>query len=163
MNPKMRSRSDPHPNFDSLPLISLNYKTLLLSSDLLDHDTARDLVASVLTRHKGEYVFRIGSQPPLAKLISGESIDGPGWTGTPRTKHELEKLRNHLTNTVEELGGKVSTLFESQVDHPRASLLLRLPPLSVAHTPEVRCAVVGNVDRYMKCVYPPFICSSSEH
>jgi hypothetical protein len=26
------------------------------------------------------------------------------------------------------------------------SLLLRLPPPTVSHTPEVRCAVVGNVD-----------------
>ncbi|EIM83013.1 P-loop containing nucleoside triphosphate hydrolase protein [Stereum hirsutum FP-91666 SS1] len=33
---------------------------------------------------------------------------------------------------------------ESQ--HPRASVLLRLPPPNVSLTPEVRCAVVGNVD-----------------
>ncbi|KAF8658288.1 hypothetical protein AX16_002061 [Volvariella volvacea WC 439] len=31
-------------------------------------------------------------------------------------------------------------------DHPRIALLLRLPPTSVESTPEVRCAVVGNVD-----------------
>lgn len=30
--------------------------------------------------------------------------------------------------------------------HPRASVLLRLPPANVSLTPEVRCAVVGNVD-----------------
>ena len=41
---------------------------------------------------------------------------------------------------------KTSTLFESRTDHPRAALLLRLPPPDVASTPEVRCAVVGNVD-----------------
>ena len=44
------------------------------------------------------------------------------------------------------MGGKVSTLFESRTDHPRIHLLLRLPPLSVSDVPEVRCAVVGNVD-----------------
>jgi GTPase len=32
------------------------------------------------------------------------------------------------------------------VPHPRASVLLRLPPPDVSLTPEVRCAVVGNVD-----------------
>jgi GTPase len=30
--------------------------------------------------------------------------------------------------------------------HPRMTLLLRLPPPNVSLTPEVRCAVVGNVD-----------------
>lgn len=105
------------------------------------------MVASLLTRHRGEYIFRIGSQPPLAKLISGEPIEGPGWSGTSQTQEEIDTLHKELTNTVEEVGGKVSTLFESRNDHPRISLLLRLPPLSVAHTAEVRCAVVGNVDR----------------
>jgi hypothetical protein len=105
------------------------------------------MVASLLTRHRGEYVFRLGAQPPLSKLISGESIEGPGWTGTSRTQEEIDNLCQELTKTVEEVGGKISTLFESRNNHPRISLLLRLPPLSVAHTPEVRCAVVGNVDR----------------
>jgi polynucleotide 5'-kinase involved in rRNA processing len=42
---------------------------------------------------------------------------------------------------------KTSVLFESRTGpYPRASLLLRLPPLNVSLTPEVRCAVVGNVD-----------------
>lgn len=41
---------------------------------------------------------------------------------------------------------QLSTLFESRDDHPRAALLLRLPPPDVALTAEVRCAVVGNVD-----------------
>jgi hypothetical protein len=41
----------------------------------------------------------------------------------------------------------VSVLFET-IDgpYPRAILLLRLPPPSIALVPEVRCAVVGNVD-----------------
>lgn len=41
---------------------------------------------------------------------------------------------------------KASVLFETRNNCPRAILLLRLPPLSVSLTPEVRCAVVGNVD-----------------
>jgi len=41
----------------------------------------------------------------------------------------------------------MSVLFET-IDgpYPRATLLLRLPPPSIALVPEVRCAVVGNVD-----------------
>jgi polynucleotide 5'-kinase involved in rRNA processing len=42
---------------------------------------------------------------------------------------------------------QVSLLFESRSGaHPRTTLLLRLPPPNVSLTPEVRCAVVGNVD-----------------
>lgn len=41
---------------------------------------------------------------------------------------------------------KASLLFESKESIPRITLLLRLPPPSVQLTPEVRCAVVGNVD-----------------
>jgi GTPase len=37
-------------------------------------------------------------------------------------------------------------LFTVLTGHPRASVLLRLPPANVSLTPEVRCAVVGNVD-----------------
>lgn len=38
------------------------------------------------------------------------------------------------------------TLFRAGEPHPRASILLRLPPPDVSLVPEVRCAVVGNVD-----------------
>ena len=40
----------------------------------------------------------------------------------------------------------MSVLFEAKLGHPRTTLLLRLPPPNVSLTPEVRCAVVGNVD-----------------
>lgn len=41
----------------------------------------------------------------------------------------------------------MSVLFETlNGPYPRATLLLRLPPLSIALVPEIRCAVVGNVD-----------------
>ncbi|KAI0949411.1 hypothetical protein AcW1_009035 [Taiwanofungus camphoratus] len=42
--------------------------------------------------------------------------------------------------------GKTTVLFNTRSIHPRATLLLRLPPTDVSLTPEVRCAVVGNVD-----------------
>ena len=41
---------------------------------------------------------------------------------------------------------QASVLLRVGGSHPRVTLLLRLPPPSVAMTTEVRCAVVGNVD-----------------
>lgn len=40
----------------------------------------------------------------------------------------------------------MSVLYPFTSSQLRTALLLRLPPPSVASTPEVRCAVVGNVD-----------------
>ncbi|KAG6866344.1 hypothetical protein C0991_005265 [Blastosporella zonata] len=121
--------------------------TLLLSRADADHDAARDLVAALLTQHRGEYVLRIGSQPSHAHLFAGDLTDASdGWTGTARTVEELDTLKEKLTHAVEEVGGKTSVLFETRTGHPRISLLLRLPPPNVSLTPEVRCAVVGNVD-----------------
>jgi hypothetical protein len=120
---------------------------LLLSSES-DGDVgkAHDLIASLLTRHRGEYVFRIGALPPLPQLISGEPTEDIGWGGVTRTQAEIDKIHGMTIKVVEQMGGKVSTLFESRIDHPRIHLLLRLPPLSISDVPEVRCAVVGNVD-----------------
>lgn len=108
---------------------------------------AHDMIAELITQHRGEYVFRIGEQPPRAQLFAGEvSGDSEGWSGVPRTVQELDLLRDGITRAVEEVGGKTSVLFETRTGRPRISLLLRLPPPSVSLTPEVRCAVVGNVD-----------------
>ena len=127
------------------PLIPL--QTLLLSSPTdEDEGKAHDLIASLLTRHRGEYVFRIGALPPLSHLVSGEPIEDTGWIGVTRTQAEVDKIHEMTVKVVEQMGGKVSMLFESRKDHPRIHLLLRLPPLSVSDVPEVRCAVVGNVD-----------------
>ncbi|THV05041.1 GTP-binding protein 1 [Dendrothele bispora CBS 962.96] len=121
--------------------------TLLASETSVDHDAARDMIAALITRHHGEYVLRIGTQPPHPKLFAGELIDDcEGWVGVGRTIEELDRLRQTVTNTVDEVGGKTSLLFESKGKHPRLTLLLRLPPPNVSLTPEVRCAVVGNVD-----------------
>lgn len=121
-------------------------QTLLLSSTEEDLGKAHDLIASLLTRHRGEYVFRIGALPSLSQLMSGEPIEDTGWIGMTRTQAEVDKIREMTIKVVGQMGGKVSTLFESRSNHPRIHLLLRLPPLSVSDVPEVRCAVVGNVD-----------------
>ncbi|KXN90600.1 GTP-binding protein 1 [Leucoagaricus sp. SymC.cos] len=120
----------------------------VLSRNPTEHTAARDMIAELLTQHHGEYVFRIGAQPPHAELFSGELTDEtPGWTGTGRTMEQMDEARETFRRLVDEVGGKVSLLFESRNStHPRITLLLRLPPPNVSLTPEVRCAVVGNVD-----------------
>ncbi|KDR75898.1 hypothetical protein GALMADRAFT_140480 [Galerina marginata CBS 339.88] len=120
---------------------------LLLSQNPGDHDLARDQVAALLTQSNGEYILRIGHQPSHTELFAGDlNDDSPGWTGTPRTNEEIDEIRVQITKTVEEVGGKTSVLFNVRTGHPRISLLIRLPPPNVSLTPEVRCAVVGNVD-----------------
>ncbi|KAG8213710.1 P-loop containing nucleoside triphosphate hydrolase protein, partial [Butyriboletus roseoflavus] len=95
----------------------------------------------------GEYIFRIGQRPPLDPLFSGEQLDSaPGWTGIKKTQEEVDGLAARLSRAQDDIGGKTSVLHRIGGLHPRAALLLRLPPPSVAMTPEVRCAVVGNVD-----------------
>ncbi|KAG1862563.1 P-loop containing nucleoside triphosphate hydrolase protein [Suillus subalutaceus] len=113
-----------------------------------DYDRARTSVAQLITGRKGEYIFRIGCRPSHASLFAGESVDdATGWSGVPRTDVEVTSLQSSVKRVVEELGGKISVLFETTDSHyPRATLLLRLPPPSIALVPEVRCAVVGNVD-----------------
>ncbi|KAI0675339.1 GTP-binding protein 1 [Trametes maxima] len=122
-------------------------QTLLLSRLPESLEQARNLIASLLTRNRGEYVFRIGAQPPEAQLFTGQTTkEEDVWQGTPRTAEELTTIIEEAKAAVDELGGKVSILFDSRIHRPRAALLLRLPPPDVALTPEVRCAVVGNVD-----------------
>jgi hypothetical protein len=80
----------------------------LLSDTPADHDLARDMIAALITQHHGEYVFRIGLQPPHAKLFAGDlSDDLEGWTGIARTEQELDAIQQGITTTVEEVGGKV--------------------------------------------------------
>ncbi|KAF5354728.1 hypothetical protein D9756_005278 [Leucocoprinus leucothites] len=121
---------------------------LILSRNSAEHSMARDMIAELLTQHHGEYVFRIGAHPPHTELFSRELTDTTqGWTGTERTFEQIDEIRGTFERLVDEVGGKVSLLFESRnATHPRITLLLRLPPPNVSLTPEVRCAVVGNVD-----------------
>ncbi|THH07494.1 hypothetical protein EW145_g3336 [Phellinidium pouzarii] len=122
-------------------------QTLLLSESNSDHGRARDILAGFLTSHKGEYILRFGSCPPHTLLFFGDaSTSADGWIGTPRSEKELQQLCREVIRLVEEIGGKVSTLYPFSDTHLRIALLLRLPPPSVALLAEVRCAVVGNVD-----------------
>ncbi|KII92911.1 hypothetical protein PLICRDRAFT_104001 [Plicaturopsis crispa FD-325 SS-3] len=119
----------------------------LLSNADSDHEKARDLLATLITQHRGEYIFRLGAQPLHEKLYSGDvGEESDGWTGIPRSQEQITVLRDGIAAQVEEIGGKTSVLFEEKAGHPRTTLLLRLPPPNVSLTPEVRCAVVGNVD-----------------
>ncbi|CCM01467.1 uncharacterized protein FIBRA_03521 [Fibroporia radiculosa] len=120
---------------------------LLLSDTLSDKERARDILTALLTRRRGEYILRIGDHPPNSKLFAGESLaEIDGWYGTPCTAQDLVVLQKETSRIVDDLGGQTTILFESKAEHPRAALLLRLPPADVSLTPEVRCAVVGNVD-----------------
>ncbi|KAG6874469.1 hypothetical protein C0995_010379 [Termitomyces sp. Mi166 len=141
------TRSGLHEIDEKILASFLPYQTLFLSHARTDHDEARNLVAGLLTQHRGEYVLRIGLQPSHTHLFEGNLTDASdGWTGTSRTVEELDILKEQVTKVVEEVGGKTCILFETRTGHPRASLLLRLPQPDVSLTPEVRCAVVGNVD-----------------
>ncbi|KAK2463278.1 hypothetical protein APHAL10511_004933 [Amanita phalloides] len=116
-------------------------------SNSTNHDVAKDLLSFLLTRRQGEYILKIGQRPPHTKLFSNELVDDcDGWSGIPRLDAEIVKLRTAITHTVEEIGGKASVLYECLGARARSTLLLRLLPHSVSNTPEVRCAVVGNVD-----------------
>jgi hypothetical protein len=65
------------------------------------------MIAELITQHRGEYVLRIGEQPPRAQLFAEVSDDADGWSGVPRTVQELDLLKDGVTRTVEEVGGKV--------------------------------------------------------
>ncbi|KAI0305613.1 P-loop containing nucleoside triphosphate hydrolase protein [Multifurca ochricompacta] len=107
----------------------------------------RDLLALLLTQRGGEHLLRLGSRPPRAPLFADEDLDSnDGWTGERRTETEIDTMIARLGQLVEEVGGKACTLIRAGEPHPRASVLLRLPPHDASHIPEVRCAVVGNVD-----------------
>ncbi|KAJ3538316.1 hypothetical protein NMY22_g5223 [Coprinellus aureogranulatus] len=62
-------KEQPDVETDALPVGSTDEDddqilNLLLSKEPADHDAVRDRIAALLTRHNGEYVIRIGEQPP---------------------------------------------------------------------------------------------------
>ncbi|KIK26976.1 hypothetical protein PISMIDRAFT_28218 [Pisolithus microcarpus 441] len=121
--------------------------TATQASPIGDYESARDSLASLLTRWKGECIFRIGARPPVSTLFSGEPVDNAsGWTGTSLGEDHIGKAILGVEKVVVDIGAMMSVLFRAGGSHPRAVLLLRLPPVDIASTPEVRCAVVGNVD-----------------
>ena len=82
--------------------------TLLLSQTQTNHERARDLVASLLTRGRGEYIFRIGTHPAHSKLFAGESISATdGQSGSTRTIEESDIIKKDITIVLDEIGGTV--------------------------------------------------------
>ncbi len=76
-----------------------------------DYDLVRDQIAALLTQNSGEYVFRIGQEPPHAELFSGElNEDSADWSGSSRSVEEIGKLYEQLSKVVEEVGGKVGQI-----------------------------------------------------
>ena len=83
-------------------------QTLLLSDTPEDRAEAADLVANLLTRCRGEFVFRIGARPLHAKLFTGEAIAEQDLSvGVKRTAEEVQTLRTRIAEAVDEVGGKV--------------------------------------------------------
>lgn len=53
-------------------------------------------------------MLRIGRQPPHTLLFADDLSDETSeWTGVSRTAEEIMKIREEVTRTVEEIGGKV--------------------------------------------------------
>lgn len=70
----------------------------------------------MLTQNHGEYVLRVGAQPSKAKLFAGDLDNdvAEDWSGTERTEDMLNFLLQEITSTVEEVGGKVTTMKHDQ-------------------------------------------------
>ena len=86
----------------------LSLQTQLLAGTQKEHDAARDTLASLITQHHGEYVFRIGASAPHTKLFAGKLTDADeGWEGKERTVEEVDTLVEGVRIAVEEIGGKV--------------------------------------------------------
>lgn len=122
------------------------------------------MLSSLLTRGRGELVLRLGSHPSREALFTNAPLDNSeGRRGTELTRQQLDDASKKLTEVTEDMGAVVCahsrvsymlhsqlpsqvTLLSSAESPPRTHHLIRLPPASVAQVPEVRCAVVGNVD-----------------
>lgn len=72
------------------------------------------MIAALITQHRGEYVLRIGEQPQQNHLFAGDLSEESGdWSGIPRTENDLDYLKDVITKTVEEVGGKVRRFSSS--------------------------------------------------
>ena len=82
---------------------------ILLLTDAEDQfNKAKDLLALLLTRRRGEFLMRIGAQPPRDVLLSNKDLSGTGgWEGMERTEEEITRIKVSLRRATEELGGKV--------------------------------------------------------
>ncbi|KZS98433.1 P-loop containing nucleoside triphosphate hydrolase protein [Sistotremastrum niveocremeum HHB9708] len=120
---------------------------LIFGVDGTEDTKLRNLLASLLTSNRGEYVIRIGLQPSRLALFSDEPPEYPkDWSGVERTVDEIKSGQATVFRTADEIGAKASILFQSLQPSPGMIILLRLPPESISSVAEVRCAVIGNVD-----------------
>lgn len=86
----------------------MSFQRLLLSRAPANYERARDSIAALITQNGGEYLVRLGAQPPAAKLLDRSLTDEmDGWTGQERTQEDIEFLQTKFTEAVEEIGGKV--------------------------------------------------------
>jgi hypothetical protein len=94
-------------------IASQNY---VLKDSPADHAMGRDMIAELLTQNHGEYVFRIGAQPPHAGLFTDGLTDTTdGWLGTDRTLEQIIGIKGAFENLVDEVGGKVLLLLISYI------------------------------------------------
>lgn len=128
-------------------------QALLSSNSAESMERARDSISALLTSRQcqGEYIVRLGRHPTHARLFSNgkDALDAAAQTpvGTRCSVVELRQMQSRLAQIADETGSKLSTLFfYDDAEDAHASFLIRLPPPNVALTPEVRVAVVGNVD-----------------
>ena len=92
---------------------------MIISSITKDYDHSLKLLSELLTRYRGEYIFRIGAHLPHSVLFSestsaslSTSDQANEWTGVPKTSEEIDILCVTLTKAVEDIGGRV--YFTSQ-------------------------------------------------
>ena len=86
------------------------FQNCILSKNPLEHSTARDMIAELLTQQHGEYVFRIGARPPHAVLFSEGPVNvTQDWIGTDRTLEQVDEIRELIDRLTDEVGGKVGT------------------------------------------------------
>ena len=71
-----------------------------------------------MSRHRGEYIFRLGAHPLQASPFAGDaSKSSNGWIGIPRTEMELTRICAEVTRLVDEVGGKARSLLYIQPDY----------------------------------------------
>ena len=105
----------------------------MVSSAETDHSLARDILATQLTRTRGEFILRLGTHPAHSKLfdLSAHAPKGTEFKesedkemGEPLTAEELTKVIQTLKSVAEELGAKVSLVVNLFFLLPRADNLL---------------------------------------
>jgi hypothetical protein len=76
---------------------------------LSGNEDARNAISALITRQRGEYVFRIGARPPRAALYANNTSDDvEGWYGSARhSQEDVDKIEQGLIDIVEDIGGKV--------------------------------------------------------